>query len=321
MNISTSHFVDYIESENNQPLHPRLHKIYDEFPLEVKDLKNIIFFGPKGVGKYTQMLRSIVKYSPSKLKYDRKIINTCGKSSYSLKISDIHFEVDMSLLGCNSKSLWNDLYNHIIDVVFTKPNKTGIIVCKCFHETHGELLDCFYSYMQTSQYNSHNIKFILITEELSFIPECIIDTCRIIRIPRPNKTQYNKCLLKPLSKDIKLSNITNIKNVNVDVTQLMKPYEVICNDIINVIEHPEKLNYTEMRDNLYDILIYSLDVNECVWHILTVLIEKDLITKDHISNVLLETYKCLQYYNNNYRPIYHLESFVFYLVNTIHGFS
>lgn len=321
MKFYESHFEDYINSEKEIPLHPKLHKIYDSFPSNIKDLKNLIFYGPKGVGKYTQMIRSIVKYSPSKLKYDRKIINSYGKSSYILKISDIHFEVDMSLLGCNSKCLWNDLYSHIIDVVFAKPNKSCIIVCKYFQETHSELLDCFYSYMQTPQHNYIDIKFILLTEELSFIPDCILDTCRIIRVPRPSRQQYNKCLLKPISKDITLHDITNIKSLNADIKQLMKPYEVICNDIIMKIINPDKLKYTELRDSLYDILIYSLDVTECMWYIITHIINKELIHEDKVHDILLQTYRCLQYYNNNYRPIYHLESFIFYLVNHIHGFE
>jgi hypothetical protein len=33
--------------------------------------------------------------------------------------------------------------------------------------------------------------------------------------------------------------------------------------------------------------------------------------------VLIQTHKFLQYYNNNYRPIYHLENFVFMLIKTM----
>jgi len=36
-----------------------------------------------------------------------------------------------------------------------------------------------------------------------------------------------------------------------------------------------------------------------------------------MSDVLINTYKFLQYYNNNYRPIYHLENFVFMLINMV----
>ena len=55
----------------------------------------------------------------------------------------------MALLGCNAKLLWNDIFNHIIDIISTSKHKKGIIVCKNFHEIHSELLEIFYSYMQT----------------------------------------------------------------------------------------------------------------------------------------------------------------------------
>ena len=58
------------------------------------------------------MLNIINQYSPSHLKCERKLqINS--ETPYYIKISDIHYEVDMDMLGCNSKPLWNDIYTHI----------------------------------------------------------------------------------------------------------------------------------------------------------------------------------------------------------------
>lgn len=321
MKINDIHFEDYLINEKNAPLHPKLHKVYDLFPKDIKNLRNLIFYGPKGVGKYTQMLRSIVKYSPSELKYDRKINNTCGKSSYILKISDIHFEVDMSLLGCNAKTIWNEIYNHIVDVILARQTSSGIIVCKYFHDIHGDLLESFYSYMQTLHNNSLDIKFILITEQLSFIPDCIVDTCRIIRVARPSRQQYNRCLQINIPKNIKLSEITNMKNIVASPRQLLCSHELLCNEIINMILDPINLKYNDLRDRLYDLLIYNLDVTECIWYILQTLIILNRIQEVQSAHILLQTYRCLKYYNNNYRPIYHLESFIFYLINTIHGFT
>ena len=39
-----------------------------------------------------------------------------------------------------------------------------------------------------------------------------------------------------------------------------------------------------------------------------------------MSNIYIETFSFLQYYNNNYRPIYHLENYLYSLINKIHGF-
>ncbi len=96
-------FEEYILSKDKVNLHPKLEKIFQSLPANINDLKNIILYGPPGVGKYTQGLRIVEKYSPSKLKYEKKLIIEYNKNTYYFKISDIHYEVDLSLLGCHSK--------------------------------------------------------------------------------------------------------------------------------------------------------------------------------------------------------------------------
>ena len=130
MKFYETHFEEYIIENNRENLHPKLNKLYEKFPNRFEELKNIIFFGPNGTGKYTQMLKAIKKYSPTELKYEKKISLTYNKQQYFFKISDIHYEVDMSLLGCNSKLLWHEIYQQIIDIISAKTEKTGIIVCK-----------------------------------------------------------------------------------------------------------------------------------------------------------------------------------------------
>ena len=317
MKLNDNRFEDYLILNDETSLHPKLNKIYDKLPDKISDLRNVIFFGPKGVGKYTQMLRSIKKYSPSELKYEKKLIYTSDKVNYTIKISDIHYEIDMSLLGCNSKVLWNELYNQIVDSILAKTTHTGIIVCKYFHDIHSELLDIFYSYMQTVYHNTLDIKFILLTEHISFIPNNILNKCRVIRVPRPTIRQYNKCLKKKINNKINLVDITNIKNLSENTTQLMKPYKVTCDMLIENIIDEANIKFMEIREKIYEIFIYNLDVNECVWYILCELINRQKINEEQTSDILIIIYNFLHYYNNNYRPIYHLERFIFYVISKV----
>ena len=48
-------------------------------------------------------------------------------------------------------------------------------------------------------------------------------------------------------------------------------------------------------------------------------IDKKKFVESNISDIFCEFYRFLKYYNNNYRPIYHLERFIFYLCKIIHG--
>ena len=320
MKFYETHFEEYINENQRENLHPKLNKIYEKFPKNISDLKNLIFFGPSGTGKYTQMLKSIKRYSPTDLKYEKKISITYNKQQYFFKISDIHYEIDMSLLGCNSKLLWHEIYQQIIDIISAKTEKSGIIVCKYFQEVHSELLDNFYSYMQQNNSISVDMKFIIITEELSFIPDNILNCCELINISRPTKTAYVKCLKSKLPNKLKLENITNIKILHLYNEDLMLQYKIICNKIIENIVNVNDIQFLKFRDILYDIFIYNLDITDCIWYILSSLVEQKKIRKEHLSNILKRTYCFFQYYNNNYRPIYHLENYLFNLIKVVHNF-
>lgn len=323
MKFYESHFEDYLNSNKEVDLHPTLYK---NMPCSIHSLKNLIYYGPSGVGKYTQMLKLLKKYSPSELKYEKKITVVYNKEQFFFKISDIHYEVDMSLLGCNSKLLWHDIYQQIVDSISAKPNKTGIIVCKYFHEIHNELLDNFYSYMQQNNSSSINIIYILISDQISFIPHSILNCCEIINIGKPSKALYAKCVKNhnaenKLPASLKTDEITSIKNLHARNYELMSPQKIICNKILHSLKNPEDLKFSKIRDMLYDVLIYNLDITECVWLILSSLIEEKLLSDEKMEDVFKKTYSFFQYYNNNYRPIYHLENYFFYLMQEINGYK
>ena len=324
MKFYETHFEEYINASEVMNLHPKLEKIYNRFPEFISNLKNIIFYGPEGTGKYTQMLKSIKKYSPSELKYEKKITVIFNKLNFFFKLSDIHYEIDISLLGCNSKLLWHEIFQQIIDIVSAKTEKSGIIVCKNFHEIHCELLDNFYSYMQKNTTIQVDLKFIIITEEISFIPDNILNCCEVIHVSRPSKNIYNKCLKKYNTQlqllDFKLENITNIKNLySKNSNELMLNYKFICNKIMNEMLNVNDFKFLKFRDLLYDIFIYNLDITDCLWYIIFSLVENNKIKSENMSEILVKTYLFFQYYNNNYRPIYHLENYLLYLVKIIHG--
>ena len=147
MKYYETHFEDYCQSVEKENIHEELIPQISRFPKNIRELSNIIVYGPTGVGKYSQTLSILQKYSPSQLKYDKKITVVNDKQTYTYRISDIHYEIDMSLLGCNSKIMWHECFQQIVDIVSVKPDKHGIIVCKNFHVIHNELLDIFCSYL------------------------------------------------------------------------------------------------------------------------------------------------------------------------------
>jgi hypothetical protein len=176
--------------------------------------------------------------------------------------------------------------------------------------------------MQKNYASSVDIKFLILTEQISFIPDNILNVCEIIPISRPTKNMYNKISKKKISKETKLEYITNIKNLFASSNEnTMLPFKMICNKIIENMIHIHDIHFLHFRDLLYDIFIYHLDITDCIWYIISNLVEKNLLKDKHFSQLMIKTYRFFQYYNNNYRPIYHLENYLLTIVQMIHEFS
>ncbi len=321
MKYYSSKFEEYITCCNKYNMHENMNPVFNSMSDNLSNQNNLIFYGPSGIGKYTQVLNYIKKFSPTKLRFERKINFTSNnkKINYDFKVSDIHFEIDMSLLGCHAKLLFNDIYYHILDILSARTNGTGIIVCKNFHHIHSELLDIFYSYMQTLTHKNLKIVYILVTENVSFIPRNILNRCQIVPLKRPTKGDYIKATSKTLMTNKDINIISNIKNIKGRIDGLNNLNKVICDKIIDKINNFEKIKFIEMRDNLYEIFIYNLDIHSCIYYIINNLIITGKLKEEHTEDVLTRLYKFLKLYNNNYRPIYHLESYIFYLCIKVHG--
>jgi len=372
MKYYETHYEEYIQSSNKLNMHPEWTPIHENLPTNINDVGNIIVYGPSGVGKYTQALKIIQKYSPSGLKYDKKINVQTDKQTYLCRISDTHYEVDMSLLGCNSKILWHEIFSQVVDIVSVKPNKMGFILCKNFHHIHNELLEIFYSYVQ--QYNHPQcgiqIRYIILTEHVSFIPNNMLNACYVLSVKRPSKEMYSKLallnkqdatnhpnsgfihrvsntnkralnpcftgpsreicsddMIKSVMDSIDSDCITNIKEIR-SFSLLSETYvipedifNIVCNNIIREMENYQKIVFTQFRDTIYDMLIYNLDVSECIWNIIIHFIQNESLRDRGITNVLIKTHLFFKYFNNNYRPIYHLESILFYIINQVFGLN
>ena len=367
MKFYETHYEDYLAALKIFNLHPELEPQMKMMPPHISGLRNMIFYGPPGTGKYTQVLSAIQQYSPSNLTHDKKMNIQTEKYDYTYHISDIHYEIDMSLLGCNSKLIWHDIIQQIVDIVSVKSEKCAIILCKNFHLIHTELLEIFYSYIQeySSRFSPIQLKYFLVTEHLCFIPNNILASAEVISVKRPDRDMYVKLIhimQNGISRGRKVdvANGTTVENEfvhkislshkggtcegaidmvkQVDVGEIMNLKElrafsklscadkipvdifnIVCNNIIQQMLAHDSIVHAQFRDALYDIFVYNLDIVECVWHIICNLIENGHLKGAAISDVMTRSYTFLKYYNNNYRPIYHLESMFHYMIIKING--
>lgn len=115
---------------------------------DANNFNNYIFYGPSCSFKYKNVLKLLQHFSPSNLKYEKKLHINLVKTDFYIKISDIHYEIDLENFIYNSKSSWNDIYNIIYNSIASSANKKGYIVFRNFDKINYDLLDLLYNYIK-----------------------------------------------------------------------------------------------------------------------------------------------------------------------------
>ena len=73
------------------------------------------------------------------------------------------------------------------------------------------------------------------------------------------------------------------------------------------------LDFQILRNIIYDVLIYDLSIDAILYMIISDLISLKKLDEKKISKLLVYLYDFFKLYNNNYRPIYHLEKILLYI--------
>ena len=326
----SARFDEYIAACTRFNLHPKMFA-RTHFPPALADLRSVLFYGPPGVGKYTQALMAIRGYSPSELRYQRKLTVVSGKTTVQLKISDVHFEIDLGLLGVAAKTLFHDILAHIAEAVAASPERQGIVLCRSFHHIPGDLLDVFYSYMQ--QYRDPHqhlacgppvrLVFLLLTEQLSFVPAKIRDACVFVPVPRPTRQAYEAAIRRPLS-GLVTHDVTNIGLLasgggggDEGTDEIMNPHRILCNKILAEMlgaTDSSPFSFLGFRDKLYDLFICNTELAQCVEYILRALFVQRHLGAERMRRVVELTAVFFQYHARHHRPISHAEKYFLELV-------
>ena len=144
-----------------------------------------------------------------------------------------------------------------------------------------------------------NIYFIINTNNISNINTNIYNASYILTLPRPSINNYKKISKNCSNNFSSISSIKSLKyNIHMNTFNIHKS---LFNMIIS-----NNVNIYDLRKLLYDILIYNINIDECIWFIITNFYKHHKI--NYIPNDLSQNiFTFYSQYNNNYRPIYHLE--------------
>ena len=248
--------------------------------LEINPNNHYLFYNKNDYQNYIYSLQSIKLFSPSQLKYSRKIELKLNNNDYFFNTSDIHIEVDFELLGVNECNIFLELFNHIKENLLQQKENI-FVLCIHFEKIKKELMKIFYSLM-----NEKKIKFIFLSSQVSFLDHNILSQIIIKRIENNQK---------------------NILYKNND-------YKEKVDSLIEIILSG-KSTILNIREKVYQLLIRNYDIYECLNYLMMELIIHEFIDTDNIIIIFKNFIHIMEKYNNNYRSIFHLEYLIIYLMN------
>lgn len=268
-----------------------------------------IFYGQKGIGKYSNIIHQIYKNNNIHYLHEKKlIVDISNKQNLILKTTSLFCELDFKLIHINNKNNIFQILDLLNDSYYVKNNKKYYILCKNFECIQNELLEIFYSFMK--QYNS--FIFILHTSNIGFIPHSILHICDIYCFQYPTQ----KMLKKLGGRKLDSKNMENMLQVNYGIT--IENFKLI-DAIYTIMTDYNNFDYMKLRENLYNVLVYNRDIYIVFLKILQRCFENDILTIEQYKKVQDTIIKDLSYYNNNYRPIFHLEKIFLTIVREIHN--
>jgi DNA polymerase III delta prime subunit len=317
----------------------------------ISHMPNMLITGSQGVGKYHFVLSLLQHLSPSRLRIYKKIcVET--KNTYLLPASDIHYEVDFSQMIINAKTIWMDILKSITDII---TSNDAVIVCKNIHQMNEELLDIFYYLMPKTEtikwiFISEHVDFI--PNEIIHICEHISlkrPTKQFYMSLREKIQHGEETPHARLDGDIE--NIINTQMIHdtipMDTMEKIHyvkdhPTHILENEIVHshtakmtdafgnipiaktlasIIIKNDDYNIVEIREQLYHILTYHIPLEDVMMAVYEELVKERTtieLTETHMMKICALNLDVLNYYKNNYRPIYHLEKWFYSLVEILY---
>ena len=253
---------------------------------------HVIIHGPCPLTNRARALEMLKDLSPSSLKYDRKIVHHGEKHAVNIMLSDVHYEIDMSVLGKSARSVWHQIHATIIDSIKASCTKRAVIMCKSFNGCCPDLVRVFFSYLQRPMLMSVQTSFILLTSHYAFLPSSIRSRCRAVSAPS-KLIGANKLTPAPLCKRV-LGCITG------------------------------EINILDLRSVLYEIQIYLFSIDVIGWCLVQQITQqrtkqKNPLTCEELSFTVRHIIQCSYSYNTCYRPIFHLEKLALGLARIVNA--
>ena len=281
------------------------------------DISNILVYGPKGSGKLTLVKSLLNTYYNTHIIETNKLVKINNKE-LSFKSCKYYFEIILD--SYYNKKKFEELLLYLCDSNDINSN-FKLIIIKNIEFINSESFRII-KYFIEKKYN--NIRFILITSNISNINNFFKGFFLLFRVPYPNKNE----LFNYVSTiyNIKSSKLKNIINETRNLTSLFLqleintlnnyicPYKTYSNKFVKLLESKNIDNIIKIRELLYTIMSKNYDLKLICHTILNTFLTKNSDKRQE----LIELFTNYDNTNKSFKNIIHIESL---LINIIKLYS
>lgn len=242
--------------------------------IKVNTLLNLMLYGPKNSGKKTMvdaflshLYQCDIQKCKSIIKKELKVNNNTIEIEYI--ISPYHIEINLYEYGFYDKNIVNDFIQDIIKYKSLICDY-HLIVINHFDRISRDAQNSFKRMIETY---ANNVRFIIITDEISKIDRMLLSRFMLIRVKTPSKTDIldyisyicknknNKFLESMYCDNLNILNHRLFIHINTTVSSCKIDINLIT-PLINEIEKPDLSSIKLCRGLLYNYLLLNCSLND-----------------------------------------------------------
>ena len=121
-----------------------------------------------------------------------------------------------------------------------------------------------------------------------------------------------------LFKIIPVSNTNFLKGAHIDVKEITDKLDVIVEELYYEMVNHTRIHFNDIRTKLYNLLVFNHSLTEYVEKMNNKIIMSIDLSINQCDSLIIANQNFLFYFQNNYRPIFHLESYFYTLLKIIH---
>ena len=298
-------FDEYLRVRASQPaLHPEIGAMIGG----LDGPRNLIVYGRGSIGKYYLAMDMIRAFSPLDLHYEKMMPIQYNKKTYNVRISDVHFEIDMQMLGTNSRLIWQNIFAAVLDIVEAAMTKARarFIMLKNFQDVSSEMYELLLCYIGDRITKPANIYYVVITEGVSFIHNELLEKFTVVQVPVPSEGAL-ACMNEGAAAGVwRRPSAAEARYAHEDL---------IFGSLARCVDGFAADRCVALRNIIYDVLIYNIPPAKVLFRLMRHMMAGKAAAR--VDRAFFRLPHMMAEYNNNYRPIIHLERIIIYFVDVL----